>query len=76
MSIYHAGPSAVEVSYDQDTAEDWGLSIDRLQHINIYKSPKEVTKINKSDQATMNAEFNKGDGYYLVIRGVKKLEEK
>lgn len=64
------------VAYDYDNAEDWGLSIDRLQYINIYKSPKEVIKINKSDQSTMNADFNKGDGYYLVIRGVKKLEEK
>lgn len=64
------------VAYDYDNAEDWGLSIDRLQYINIYKSPKEVIKINKSDQSTMNADFNKCDGYYLVIRGVKKLEEK
>lgn len=62
------------IIYDYDASEDWGLSLDRLQHVGIYIVPREIRFIQKSDPASMNREFNKGDGYYLVIRGVEKMK--
>ena len=49
------------ITYDYDNAGDFGVSLDRLQHVGVYR-------------ASMNVEFRKGDGYYLVIRGVEKME--
>ena len=76
MSLYRACPSVVEVSYDYDNSEKWGLHIDNLQHVGVYKAPKETRFTQKSDRGSMNVEFDKEDKYYyLVIRGVESMEE-
>ena len=64
MSLYRPSPSAVEVAYDYDNAEDWGLSLESLQHVGVYKAPK-----------SMNVESLNSCEYYLVIRGVENMEE-
>ena len=48
------------IAYDYDNSEKWGLSLASLQHVGVYKIP---------------AVYGKGDGYYLVIRGVENMEE-
>ena len=63
------------ISYDYDNAEKWGLHINSLQHVGIYKAPKETRFTQKSDHWSMNVEFDKEDTYYLVIRGVESMEE-
>ena len=75
MSLYRPSPYAVEVTYDYDNAEKWGLSIASLQHVGIYKAPKETRLTHSSDTWSMNVEFDKEDKYYLVIRGVENMEE-
>ena len=75
MSLYRPSPYAVEVTYDYDNAEKWGLSIASLQHVGIYKAPKETRLTQTSDTWSMNVEFDKEDKYYLVIRGVENMEE-
>ena len=47
------------VEYDYDNSEKWGLSLESLQHVGVYMS--------------VNAIYGKGDGYYLVVRGVEKV---
>ena len=64
------------IAYDYDNSEKWGLSIDNLQHVGVYKAPKETRFTQKSDRGSMNVEFDKEDKYYyLVIRGVESMEE-
>ena len=64
------------IAYDTDNSEKWGLSIDNLQHVGVYKAPKETRFTQKSDRGSMNVEFDKEDKYYyLVIRGVESMEE-
>lgn len=75
MSGYRACPSFVEVSYDYDNSEKWGLHISSLQHVGVYKAPKETRFTQKSGHLSMNVEFDKEDEYYLVIRGVENMEE-
>lgn len=75
MSLYRPSQYAVEVTYDNDNSEKWGLSIASLQHVGVYKAPKEIRFTQKSDHCPMNVEFDKEDKYYLVIRGVESMEE-
>ena len=75
MSLYRPSPYAVEVTYDNDNSEKWGLPISSLQHVGVYKAPKETMFTQKSDHRSMNVEFDKDDTYYLVIRGVESMEE-
>ena len=75
MSLYRPSPYTVEVVYDYDNAEDWGVSSEKLQHVGIYKAPKETRLIQTSDAWSMNVEFLNGGEYYLVIRGVENMEE-
>ena len=63
------------ISYDYDNSEKWGLSLDSLQHVGIYKAPKATKLTQISDKWKMNVEFDKEDQYYLVIRGVENMEE-
>ena len=74
MSLYRPSPSAVEVAYDYDNAEDWGLSLESLQHVGIYKTHKEIRFTQESEYMSVNAVYGKGDGYYLVVRGVENME--
>ena len=74
MSLYRPSPYAVEVTYDNDNSEKWGLSIASLQHVGVYKAPKETRFTQKSDYMSVNAVYGKGDGYYLVVRGVENME--
>ena len=71
MSVYRACPSFVEVSYDYDNSEKWGLSLESLQHVGIYKRFTQ-----ESECMFANAVYGKKDydGYYLVIRGVDNME--
>ena len=75
MSLYRPSPYAVEVSYDNDNSEKWGLHINSLQHVGVYKAPKETRLTQTSGKWLMNVEFDKDDKYYLVIRGVDNMEE-
>ena len=75
MSLYRPSLYAVEVAYDYDNAEDWGVSSESLQHVGIYKAPKATKLTQISDKWKMNVEFDKEDQYYLVIRGVENMEE-
>ena len=61
------------IAYDNDNSEKWGISIASLQHVGIYKAPKETRFTQKSDRLSMNVEFDKEDKYYLVIRGVERM---
>ena len=63
------------IAYDNDNSEKWGIPISSLQHVGIYKAPKEIRFTQKSDHCPMNVEFDKEDKYYLVIRGVESMEE-
>jgi hypothetical protein len=58
------------IVYDYDNSEKWGLSLERLQHVGVYKTPKEI----RFTQMSVNAVYGKGDGYYLVVRGVETME--
>jgi hypothetical protein len=58
------------IAYDYDNSEKWGLSLERLQHVGVYKTPKEI----RFTQMSVNAVYGKGDGYYLVVRGVETME--
>ena len=62
------------IAYDYDNSEKWGISISSLQHVGIYKAPKETRFTQKSDRWSMNVEFDKEETYYLVIRGVESME--
>ena len=62
------------IAYDNDNSEKWGLSIASLQHVGVYKAPKEIRFTQKSYHWPM-VEFDKEDKYYLVIRGVESMEE-
>ena len=62
------------IAYDNDNSEKWGLSLESLQHVGIYKAPKETRFTQKSDYMSVNAVYGKGDGYYLVVRGVENME--
>lgn len=73
ISLYRSSPYAVEVTYDNDNSEKWGIPISSLQHVGIYKAPKETRFTQKSDRLSMNVEFDKEDKYYLVIRGVERM---
>ena len=55
------------IAYDYDNSEKWGLSLERLQHVGVYKTPKEI-------RFTQTSVYGKGDGYYLVVRGVENME--
>ena len=61
------------IAYDNDNSEEWGIPIYSLQHVGIYKAPKETRFTQKSDRLSMNVEFDKEDKYYLVIRGVERM---
>ena len=61
------------IAYDNDNSEKWGIPISSLQHVGIYKAPKETRFTQKSDRLSMNVEFYKEDKYYLVIRGVERM---
>ena len=74
MSVYRACPSVVEVSYDYDNSEKWGLSLESLQHVGVYKTPKEIRFTQAPDYMLVDAVYGKGDGYYLVVRGVENME--
>lgn len=74
MSVYRSCPSVVEVLYDNDNSEKWGLSIASLQHVGVYKAPKETKLTQTSGKWSMNVEFDKNDIYYLVVRGVENME--
>lgn len=74
MSVYRTCPSFVEVSYDYDNSEKWGLLLESLQHVGVCKTPKEIRFTQESDYMSVNAVYGKGDGYYLVIRGVEDME--
>ena len=63
------------IAYDNDNSEKWGLSINSLQHVGVYKAPKETRFTQKSDARSTNVEFLNGGEYYLVIRGVENMEE-
>ena len=63
------------IAYDNDNAEKWGLSLESLQHVGVYKTPKEVRFTQASEGMYVNSVYGKGDGYYLVIRGVENMEE-
>ena len=63
------------IAYDNDNSEKWGLHINSLQHVGVYKAPKETRFTQKSGHLSMNVEFDKEDQYYLVIRGVENMEE-
>ena len=41
MAIYRADLPTIEVSYNYDISEDWGVSLDCLQHVCIYRTSKE-----------------------------------
>ena len=69
MSVYRACPSVVEVSYDYDNSEKWGLSLESLQHVGIYKRFTQ-----ESEYMSVNAVYGKDHGYYLVVRGVDNME--
>ena len=75
MSVYRTCPSFVEVSYDYDNSEKWGLSLDSLQHVGIYKAPTETMVTQTPGNISTIAVFGKGEGYYLVVRGVENMEE-
>ena len=60
------------IAYDNDNSEKWGLSIDNLQHVGVYKAPKETRFTPKCIcHSHKSVEFDKDDTYYLVIRGVE-----
>ena len=63
------------IAYDNDNSEKWGLSLESLQHVGVYKAPKETKLTQTSGKWSMNVEFDKNDSYYLVIRGVENMEE-
>ena len=63
------------ISYDYDNSEKWGLHINSLQHVGIYKVPKKTRLTQTSGAWSINVEFDKEDKYYLVIRGVENIEE-
>lgn len=75
MSLYRPSPYTVEVAYDYDNSEKWGLSLDSLQHVGIYKAPTETRVTQTPGHISTIAVFGKGEGYYLVIRGVENMEE-
>ena len=63
------------ISYDYDNSEKWGLSLESLQHVGIYKAPTETRVTQTPGHISRIAVFGKGEGYYLVIRGVENMEE-
>ena len=63
------------ISYDYDNSEKWGLSLESLQHVGIYKAPTETRVKQIPGYISTIAVFGKGEGYYLVIRGVESMEE-
>ena len=67
-SLYKDGKDPKDVSYDYDDADKWVVYFDRLQLVYIYKTPKETYLI-------QNVEFNKGEGYYLVILGMEEIKK-
>ena len=62
------------IEYDYGNSEKWGLSLESLQHVGVYKTPKEIRFTQKSDHMSVNAVYGKSDGYYLVVRGVENME--
>ena len=62
------------ISYDYDNSEKWGLSLESLQHVGIYKAPTETRVTQTPGYISTIAVFGKGEGYYLVIRGVDNME--
>ena len=63
------------IAYDYDNSEKWGLSLESLQHVGVYKTPREIRFTQKSlMRGLVNAVHGKGDGYYLVVRGVEDME--
>jgi hypothetical protein len=63
------------IAYDYDNSEKWGLSLDSLQHVGVYKAPTETRVTQTPGHISTIAVFGKGEGYYLVIRGVENMEE-
>lgn len=66
-ALYTDGKDPKDVSYDYDDADKWVVYFDGLQLVGIYKTPK-VTKL------IQGLEFNKGEGYYLAIRGMEEVK--
>ena len=62
------------IAYDHDNSEKWGLSLESLQHVGVYKIPREIRFTQESDYMSVNAVYGKDHGYYLVIRGVENME--
>ena len=62
------------IVYDYDNSEKWGLSLERLQHVGVYKAPTETRVTQTPGHISTIAVFGKGEGYYLVIRGVENIE--
>ena len=62
------------IAYDYDNSEKWGLSLESLQHVGVYKTPKEIRFTQTSEYMSVNAVYGKGDGYYLALRGVENIE--
>ena len=63
------------IAYDYDNSEKWGLSLESLQHVGVYKTPKEIRFTQASEYTSVNAVYGKCEGYYLVVRGVENMEE-
>ena len=62
------------IAYDYDNSEKWGLSLESLQHVGIYKTPKGTRFTQASEYMSVNAVYGKDHGYYLVVRGVENME--
>lgn len=75
MVKYYEDLKLPAISYDYDNSEKWGLSLESLQHVGVYKVPKETRLTQTSDTWSMNVEFLNSGEYYLVIRGVENMEE-
>ena len=63
------------IEYDYGNSEKWGLSLESLQHVGIYKTPKEIRFIQKLNYMSVDSVYGKSDGYYLVVRGVENMEK-
>lgn len=67
-ALYKDGKDPKDVSYDYDDADKWIVYFNGLSLVGIYKTPK-VTKL------IQGLEFNKGEGYYLAIRGMEEVKK-
>ena len=66
-ALYKDGKDPKDVSYDYDDADKWVVYFDGLQLARIYKTSKVTKRI-------QGLEFDKGEGYYLAIRGMEEVK--